>query len=258
MKTRHIFLKAFSLVELSIVLVILGLLVGGVIAGQSLIRAAELRKTITETDKFITSLRAFQDRYFGLPGDINNAYSFWTTRCNSNDSICNGNADGAWNPWEARGALNHLANAGLISGTYNLDRASGSDYTSPWRVGNTMLTVTTDTGIVPDSTGYTGYTTPSGTKTGNYIKVSGDGGGTQTNINSLYNTSGYGVFNTDEAWSIDQKVDDGHGRTGRVFGYGSPTGTNTSPNCTSIYNASPAGTYRLTDPGKICYLFFWL
>ena len=38
----HYDVRAFSLVELSIVLVILGLLVGGVLTGQSLIRAAEL------------------------------------------------------------------------------------------------------------------------------------------------------------------------------------------------------------------------
>lgn len=39
---------AFTLVELSIVLVILGLLVGGVLSGQSLIRASELRSVATE------------------------------------------------------------------------------------------------------------------------------------------------------------------------------------------------------------------
>lgn len=42
----------FSLVELSIVLVILGLLVGGVLTGQSLIRAAELRSVSTEFQKY--------------------------------------------------------------------------------------------------------------------------------------------------------------------------------------------------------------
>lgn len=45
---------AFSLVELSIVLVILGLLVGGVLSGQSLIRAAELRSISSEYSRYFT------------------------------------------------------------------------------------------------------------------------------------------------------------------------------------------------------------
>ncbi|MFZ4542126.1 MAG: type II secretion system protein [Rickettsiales bacterium] len=45
-------ISAFSLVELSIVLVILGLLVGGILSGQALIHAAELRAVVTESKPF--------------------------------------------------------------------------------------------------------------------------------------------------------------------------------------------------------------
>ena len=51
--------KAFSLVELSIVLVILGLLTGGILAGQNLIRAAELRSVITEFKTYQTAVMTF-------------------------------------------------------------------------------------------------------------------------------------------------------------------------------------------------------
>ncbi len=78
--------RGFSLVELSIVLVILGLLVGGILAGQSLIRASELRSVSTDLQRFQTSMAAFKDKYFGLPGDITNATSFWGARDN-NDGI---------------------------------------------------------------------------------------------------------------------------------------------------------------------------
>ena len=59
----------FSLVELSIVLVILGLLTGGILAGQSLIRAAELRSISTDYSRYIAAVQAFRDKYFALPGD---------------------------------------------------------------------------------------------------------------------------------------------------------------------------------------------
>jgi len=69
--------SGFSLVELSIVLVILGLLTGGILGGQALIRAAELRAVTTEYDRWVTATRTFQDKYFALPGDMTNATAFW-------------------------------------------------------------------------------------------------------------------------------------------------------------------------------------
>ncbi len=53
--------NGFSLVELSIVLVILGLPTGGILAGQSLIRAAELRSVSTEYNRFVTATQSFRD-----------------------------------------------------------------------------------------------------------------------------------------------------------------------------------------------------
>ncbi|WP_446325543.1 type II secretion system protein [Blastomonas sp. CACIA14H2] len=69
--------SGFSLVELSIVLVILGLLTGGILAGQSLIRAAELRAVSTEYSRYTTAVQTFRDKYFMLPGDMTNATDFW-------------------------------------------------------------------------------------------------------------------------------------------------------------------------------------
>ena len=72
--------SAFSLVELSIVLVILGLLTGGILAGQSLIRAAQLRAVSTEYSRYVASINSFRDKYFGWPGDLRNATAFWSVR----------------------------------------------------------------------------------------------------------------------------------------------------------------------------------
>ena len=75
--------SGFTLVELSIVLVILGLLVGGVLAGQSLIHAAELRAISTELTNYKTAIGAFRDKYLAIPGDMNNAVKFWGAQAGS-------------------------------------------------------------------------------------------------------------------------------------------------------------------------------
>lgn len=69
--------QAFSLVELSIVLVILGLLVGGILAGQSLIKASELRKIGADFTRYESAINAFRDKYFFYPGDLPNATQLW-------------------------------------------------------------------------------------------------------------------------------------------------------------------------------------
>ena len=60
----------FTLIELSIVLVIIGLIVGGVLTGQDLIRAAEIRATIGQYEKYNTAVNTFRTKYNGIPGDL--------------------------------------------------------------------------------------------------------------------------------------------------------------------------------------------
>src|ERR1700679_178462 len=62
--------QGFTLIELSIVLVIIGLIVGGVLVGQDLIRAAGVRATISQVEKFNTAVNTFRGKYGYLPGDI--------------------------------------------------------------------------------------------------------------------------------------------------------------------------------------------
>lgn len=65
--------KGFTLVELAIVLVIIGLIVGGVLVGQDLIKAAEIRAQITQIEQFNAAVNTFRVRFNGVPGDIRNA-----------------------------------------------------------------------------------------------------------------------------------------------------------------------------------------
>ncbi len=60
----------FTLIELSIVLVIIGLIVGGVLVGQDLIKAAEIRATIAQYEKYNSAMNTFRGKYNGLPGDL--------------------------------------------------------------------------------------------------------------------------------------------------------------------------------------------
>ena len=63
--------KGFTLIELSIVLVIIGLIVGGVLVGQDLIKASEVRATISQIERYQTATNAFRGKYGALPGDLN-------------------------------------------------------------------------------------------------------------------------------------------------------------------------------------------
>jgi prepilin-type N-terminal cleavage/methylation domain-containing protein len=62
--------SGFTLVELAIVLVIIGLIIGGVLVGQDLIKAAEIRATATQIEKYNTAATAFRTKYDGYPGDL--------------------------------------------------------------------------------------------------------------------------------------------------------------------------------------------
>jgi prepilin-type N-terminal cleavage/methylation domain-containing protein len=63
----------FTLIELSIVLVIIGLIVGGVLVGQDLIRAAAVRAQISQIEKYNAAVNTFRGKYNAVPGDMNAA-----------------------------------------------------------------------------------------------------------------------------------------------------------------------------------------
>jgi prepilin-type N-terminal cleavage/methylation domain-containing protein len=62
--------RGFTLIELSIVLVIIGLIVGGILVGQNLINAAAVRAQVTQIEKYNTAANTFREKYGYLPGDM--------------------------------------------------------------------------------------------------------------------------------------------------------------------------------------------
>lgn len=86
--------SGFTLVELAIVLVIIGLIVGGVLVGQDLIRAATLRSVITDVEKYNAAATTFRGKYDGLPGDLLNtrAVQFGFNATDATDAARDGTA----------------------------------------------------------------------------------------------------------------------------------------------------------------------
>ncbi len=110
----------FTLIEIAIVLVVIGLLLGGVLKGQEMIENAKISNLRNDFDGVSAALYAYQDRYRMLPGDDNradNANRGWAdaTAGSGNGVLNNNNAfDGGNN--ESQRAWQHLRYAGLITG----------------------------------------------------------------------------------------------------------------------------------------------
>lgn len=69
--------SGFTLIELSIVLVIIGLIVAGVLVGQDLIKAAEIRAEVSELQNLDAAANTFHNKYGSIPGDIVNGVNFF-------------------------------------------------------------------------------------------------------------------------------------------------------------------------------------
>lgn len=241
--------QGFSLVELSIVLVILGLLVGGILAGQSLIRAAELRAVTAESSRYTTAMSAFRDKYFAIPGDFNNASGFgWGSFNGSGNGWVENTATAGTN--EISTFWIHLASAGLVEGSYT-------------NVANTTMTPGTNNprskmtsagwniiglgGVAAAGTtsGPTNATAPAASTfyAGTYGNALTFGGGTSAVLPT-------GVLKSEEAWNIDTKLDDGRPDQGGVLtleSQGSATAGAGCGNLATSTSALAASSYDLTN-----------
>ena len=121
--------QGFTLIEIAIVLVIIGLLLGGVLKGQELIHNARVRNIIAQQDGIKAAFFGFQDRYRGIPGDYGStdATANIPGAGTSSSPSCGGNANSLIDTnAESACAWYQLSKAGFISGNYSGTLTSGT------------------------------------------------------------------------------------------------------------------------------------
>lgn len=255
--------NGFSLLELSIVLVIIGLIAGGIVAGSSMIRAAELRSVLTQRSQFQIAVNTFRDKYFALPGDMKNATAFWgeahatPSTCRNTASTgtetCDGDGDGnvelfSAGSYEIYRFWQHLANAELINGTYTGARISASHWSvgvdvnsPPSKLNGGGWAVIAQTQAAESAGWYDNMFPPSSK---HWFEIGGESTG------ALYY---HPIFTNGEAWNLDTKSDDGKPSTGNIT-----TFNNTEHSNCADSDITATASYQLDEEGVSCTLLMGL
>jgi prepilin-type N-terminal cleavage/methylation domain-containing protein len=227
----------FSLVELAVVLIIIGVIVAGVLKGQDMIASAKLNGVQTQINAIRVAVNTFQEKYGGLPGDIDpqseTMVPGFATATNTDDGTStrnNGEIEGVRLSGAAGGAAvseatlfwQHLRGANLLSGIT-------IDTTGPG--------VTTTADALKSQVGgifSISYDGAFNGIAGNWIELgTADAAGT---------TNGGALLSPVQMHSLDVKMDDGLPNTGIVGGRDgtiSVTGAcSTGSSTTSLYATS--------------------
>jgi prepilin-type N-terminal cleavage/methylation domain-containing protein len=218
-KTMQRKISGFTLIEIAIVLVIVGLLLGGVLKGQELITGARVRNLISQQEGIKAAFFGFQDRFRALPGD----YATADANISCSPACLDGNGNGRIESNSTGGftheeilAWNHLTAAGFLNGSYTTisGDASPSDTNTPKNPYSSYLE------IIYDGTYGLSSTSPlkHNLKTGAQIPV-------------------------EIIAEVDRKVDDGNPLTGAfqfsTYNGGTGTAPATNPNgCLTSSSAS--------------------
>ena len=211
--------KGFTLIELSIVLVIIGLIVGGILVGQDLIRAAEIRATVGQIEKYNSAINTFRTKYNGMPGDLDStdaaAFGFQTRAGTVGEGDGNGLIQGNSGGTAISGCFteeagllwNDLSVANLLDGNYTTN-AANQDAAAP------VAVVATNVALVfpPARLARGNYVTSGSYNSTNYWLIAGIGAVTVTTGAYTLTTN----LTPIESYNMDIKLDDGMPLTGLV------------------------------------------
>jgi prepilin-type N-terminal cleavage/methylation domain-containing protein len=204
----------FTLVEIAIVLVIIGLLLGGILKGQEMITQAKIKNVIADISGVSAAMYGYQDRYRALPGDDKLAARWTGATAGDGDGVIGGTYTAAA-PAESVLFWDHLRRAGFISG------GSGTD--NPFNAVNGKMGVQTSDGTAPGSVTF---------KAG-VLSDGADPPAIPTVFTSLLLCSAN--LPDKIAISVDAQMDDGDGKNGNVR-----AAKQDSPNPTSLKTAADA------------------
>jgi prepilin-type N-terminal cleavage/methylation domain-containing protein len=237
---------AFTLVELAVALVVIGLIAGGILAGQEMIQVAEDRAVMREIQEMDMAVHAFRQKYHCLPGDCPNATSFFGAgNCNglgeAGTATCNGDGDGliqTFNNIGVRGepvwAVHQLASASLFTRPLSAPgehgnpayQCNGTGTVAPGRSVPELRTLK-GKGLLPlyIDPGSTDVAAPGAVMCTYFAESIGNrivlGGVTAACDTSPWNWWAWGyhpgpAFPVWRAARLDRKFDDGRPRTGRL------------------------------------------
>jgi len=220
--------QGFSLIEIAIVLVIIGLLLGGVLKGQELINAARVRNIASQLDGVRIAYLGFQDRYLEYPGDVPDAFAQINIPGSGANSGCgvagtNGCNNGTIDPQENLVVWNNLSHAGFIGGSF--DGAVGA--------GTAFATSTSTTAPANPFGGYL------------VLVNDNDYGNISAAPASVLNVKTGGFMPVGVVAELDRKVDDGIAGTGSfrtAITYGGQ-----APTCTTGTNGTATLAYANID-----------
>lgn len=223
--------SGFTLVELAIVLVIIGLIIGGVLVGQDLIKAAEIRATVSQIEGYNAAVNTFRTKYKGMPGDVRNIESFFDTTTAWPDLV-NGDGDRQLEVCDA--AEIDCVDATQVLGTVNVaaplhtgeslqfwHHLSAAELVPGYYNGCPQGEQANCNGVAVGQDGALDQSFPRVKLDRNGIGVFADGGGNYYQI-GIAETTGAAFaarasLTPQEAFDLDSKMDDGRPGTGAVL-----------------------------------------
>jgi prepilin-type N-terminal cleavage/methylation domain-containing protein len=108
--------KGFTLVEIAIVLVIIGLLLGGILKGQEMIVQAKIKNAMADFSGISAAYHGYQDRYRKIPGDDDGAARWSGAKTGDGNGIVAGLYNSSTTDQESRTWWDHLRRAGFVAG----------------------------------------------------------------------------------------------------------------------------------------------